>query len=89
MAKIVMEIPDDEYKRWIEEGLMDALIVRNALRDGIPLEKVFEDIRKEIQNLPVTYPFYDHLEPFVCQKDVLNIVDKHIGKESIDGKDSD
>ena len=50
--------------------------------DGI-LRSELKDIKAEIQALPVTYPFYNHIEPFVCLKDVTNILDKHIsGKES-------
>lgn len=37
--QIVIEIPEDEYNRWQEDGEMDALIVRDAIVNGAPLPK--------------------------------------------------
>ena len=37
--QIVIDIPEKEYKRWQDEGEMDALIVRNSLVNGTPLPK--------------------------------------------------
>ena len=37
--KVIIEIPEEEYTRWITDGEIDALIVRDALRNGIPLPK--------------------------------------------------
>ncbi len=37
--KLVIDIPEQEYTRWITDGEIDALIVRDALRNGIPLPK--------------------------------------------------
>lgn len=37
--QIVIDIPEEEYKRWKEDGEIDALIVRDALQNGTPLPK--------------------------------------------------
>ena len=43
--------------------------------------KVIEDIKAEIQALPKTYPFVNHIDTYVKDADVIKIIDKHIGKE--------
>lgn len=42
--KIVIDIPDNEYTRWIEDGEINALVVRDALEDGTPLPKGLEPL---------------------------------------------
>ena len=37
--QIVIDIPKEEYKRWKEDGEIDALIVRDALKNGVPFIK--------------------------------------------------
>ena len=48
MPKIVIEIPDDDYQRWENDGDISKYIVEEALSNGVPLEKVLEDIKEEI-----------------------------------------
>lgn len=38
--QMIIDIPDEEYRRWKVEGEMDALIVRDALVKGIKLPKL-------------------------------------------------
>ena len=83
MPKIVIDIPQEEYKRWIEEGLMDALIVRNALRDGTSLEKVFEDVKSEIEN---QYNWLQSTKRALYDVDIAfdairKVIDSHIGEK--------
>lgn len=37
--QIVIDIPEEEYKRWKEDGEIDAVIVRDALINNTPLPK--------------------------------------------------
>ena len=75
--QIVIDIPDEEYKRWREVREMDALIVRNSLVNGTPLDKVLEDIKTEIEERWQMY------EERFDVGDCLDIIEKHIsGKES-------
>lgn len=37
--KLIIDIPEEEYKRWKEDGEMDAFIARDALVNGVPLPK--------------------------------------------------
>ena len=36
--KLIIDIPEEEYKKWQEDGEIDALIVRDALVNGVPLQ---------------------------------------------------
>ena len=43
---------------------------------------LLDDIKAEIQALPKTYPFINHIDTYVKEDDVLAVLDKHIsGKE--------
>lgn len=37
--KLIIDIPEEEYKRWKEDGEIDAVIVRDALINSTPLPK--------------------------------------------------
>ena len=39
-----------------------------------------KEIRKEINDLPKTYPFINHIDTYVKTDDVIRIIDKHIGE---------
>lgn len=69
--QIVIDIPDEEYKRWREVGEMDALIVRNSLVNGTPLDKVLEDIKTEIEECWQMY------EERFGVSECLDIIDKY------------
>lgn len=78
--QVVIDIPDEEYKRWREVREMDALIVRNSLVNGTPLDKVLEDIKTEIEECWQMY------EERFDVGDCLDIIDKHIsGKAESEG----
>lgn len=47
--KVVIEIPDDEYRRWKEDGEIDAIVVRDALMQGVPLDEIKAEIEKQIE----------------------------------------
>lgn len=48
----------------------------------VPLS-MLEDIKAEIRALPKTYPFVNHLDTYIKEDDVLEIIDNHIsGKDS-------
>jgi len=42
-------------------------------------EGVLDKIRKEIEVLPKTYPFVNHIDTYVKEDDVKKIIDKYIG----------
>ncbi len=45
-------------------------------------ENVLDKIRAEIEELPKTYPFINHIDSYVKEDDVKKIIDKYRGKES-------
>ena len=51
--------------------------------DFIP-KSVIDDIKAEIRKMPNRNPSYTHTCDVVDREDVLDIIDKHIGKENVD-----
>ena len=82
--RLVIEIDEADYAETMyrkqhsprEMDWADGVIAK-----GIPLENVIDDIKAEIQNMPKTYPYTDHIDDYVKTNDVLRIIDRHIGKE--------
>lgn len=37
--RVVIDIPEDDYNRWTEDGEIDALVVRDALKNAAQLPK--------------------------------------------------
>ena len=75
--KIVIEI-SEEQKKMVDMILDIPPQVDNdlisAIRHGTPLSEVLEEIKGEIE-----------VHPLLTRERVLNIIDKHIGKESNNG----
>lgn len=55
--ELVIKMPEEEYKRWKEDGEIDAVIVRDALINGTPLPKGHGDLIDV--NRKITVPIYD------------------------------
>lgn len=73
--KIVIDIPDDEYKILMEaEGSFRTRPVMH-IQNSTPLAEVIEDIKAEINELSEL----NHIEPTYedCKRDVLEIIEKH------------
>lgn len=46
---------------------------------------VLQEIRQEITNLLKTYPFTDHMDAYVKEDEVLEIIDKYkVGSEDVE-----
>ena len=94
--RLLIEIPDDMFNRIQDDvySTYDGVDCLKAVRNvtSIPLGYTIglagsfakiDDIRKEINDLPKTYPFINHIDTYVKTDDVLKILDKHIsGKEN-------
>lgn len=90
--KLIIEIPEKEQllkEYHIHMNLVDDLkrgtvsdkgfeILYKVLRNGTPLE----DIKAEIQKLPNRNPSYMYIWDAVDRKEVLDIIDRHIGERS-------
>ena len=46
---------------------------------ALPSASVIEDIKAEIQALPKTYPFVNHIDTYVKDADVIKIIERHCG----------
>ncbi len=85
--KIVIDISEKAYadikSNWT---MVDHLIeLSDSIKNSTPLEKVFEDIKAEIQALTKTYPFINHKDDYIIEREVMEIIDRHIsGKEHND-----
>ena len=53
--KLVIDLPDEEYKSWKSDGLIGVIAIRDALQNATPLEKVFEDIKSDIDAKQYSY----------------------------------
>ena len=76
-VKLIIEIPKDYYeiiKHNVENHLTDYRPFE-IIGNGIPLD----DVKAEIEALPKTYPFINHIDTYVKEDDVLQILD-NIGK---------
>lgn len=49
----------------------------HALPSVTPQEPILDKIRAEIEALPKTYPFANHIDMYVKENDVKNIIDKY------------
>jgi len=77
--KLIIDIPEERYKEIVDEQwLPNRLGIEKAIANGIPLDGVLQEIRQEITNLVKTYPFTDHMDAYVKEDEVLEIIDKHI-----------
>lgn len=76
--KLIIDIPDYEYRQ-IKEVYEKNDIVSSTysyIYHGILLD----DVKSEIEALPKTYPFVNHIDTYVKEDDVLQILD-NIGKD--------
>ena len=77
--KLIIDIPDNEYKYTCERTLSDRTFWDDAIRKGTPLDDVKAEIRARVFDIQATSDKY-----FDGVDDVMDIVDeiidKHIGK---------
>lgn len=78
--KLVIEIDEEVYTdikarfdTEVDEGYL--IPFSRAIANGTPLPKVLEDIKAKIKALPNVYPFYDHIDRYVKEEDVLAIIE--------------
>ena len=84
--KVVIEIDDyildtdtDIDSNWVNvcnDELAD------SLNNVVKLSDVLQDIRQEITNLVKTYPFVDHVDAYVKETEVLEIIDRYRAERS-------
>ena len=75
--KLIIDIPEEDYKTIIQRPKQCVVHwdIVDALRNGTPLD----DVKAEIVALSKTYPFINHIDTYVKEDDVLQILD-NIGK---------
>ena len=77
--KLIIDIPEEDYKEWIDNGEINALVVRDSLVNGTPFNSVIEDIKAEIDEC---YRQADDIAYAEGLEMAELIIDKHIGKEN-------
>ena len=77
-VKLIIEIDQGDYERIKEYyDTHDTVeVTYGYIRHGIPLD----DVKTEIVALPKIYPFVNHIDTYVKEDDVLEILD-NMGKE--------
>lgn len=77
----------DKYKKDIEHYRNTICYQRNVTMDDCmrildKQEDVLDKIRVEIEALPKTYPFINHIDTYVKEDDVKRIIDKYKAERS-------
>ena len=70
--KLIIDIPEEEYKHTCEMRLHNRTYYDDAIRNGTPFDSVIEDIKNEIAD-EMILPMAD-----VGLRVALEIIDKHI-----------
>ena len=74
--EIIIKISEEIYKNIQSKSTeiqAEGYAIENAILNGTPLD----DIKTEINNMPKTYPFWNHIDTYVKDADVIKIIDKH------------
>lgn len=80
--KVIIDIDDyvldtDIDSNWISvcnDELAD------SLNNAVKFSDVLQEIRQEITNLFKTYPIIDHMNSYVKETEVLDIIDRYLDK---------
>lgn len=67
----------EEVCEWCDSVLQDACDFYEDDGDWIKAD-VLQDIRQKITNLVKTYPFTNHMDAYVKEDEVLEIIDRQI-----------
>ena len=98
--KLIIDIPDSTYESVMKYSKTANWVNADLIRNGTPIplgyaiglagsfDKTLEEIRKEINDLPKTYPFINHIDTYVKTDDVISIIDRHLGDKSKDETDN-
>ena len=73
--KLIIDIPDNEYKYTCERTLHDRSIWDDAIRKGTPLDDALDKIRAEIAVLDDAD--YDYEGYYKAITDAIKIIDKY------------
>ena len=73
-------IKDESYLLESERAIYQQIL---AMPSVTPTDmSVIEDIKAEIQALPKTYPFVNHIDTYVKDADVIKIIERHCGGDT-------
>ena len=76
--KLVIEVNEEEYKRYKEDKVCS---YTSAVLDAVPLNDVLDKIRTEVNEIR-HQNLINFVDPVAVVCAVIEIIDKHIGKES-------
>ena len=80
--KLIIDIPKETYNNIQSRDWKNGELVFSeewkVIHNGTLLEEVLQEIRQEITNLDKVYPFTNHMDTYVKEDKVLEIIDKHI-----------
>ena len=79
--KVVIEIDDYILDADIDIDSDWVSVCRDELADSlnnaVEFSDVLQEIRQKITNLVKTYPFIDHMDAYVKEEEVLEVIDKY------------
>ena len=73
--KCLNEVADGEEKtcaKWLLEWA-----INKRTFEAVPMSTI-EKIKEDINAMPKTYPFIDHIDTYVQDKEVIEIIDKNV-----------
>ena len=79
----VLEVHKAHWERLLDNGICDVLEGGNTIQalkvsiQALEQEPVLDKIRAEIEALPKTYPFVNHIDTYIKEDDVRRIIDKY------------
>lgn len=87
--KLIIDIPEKIYDAVKNKSVCGYMHYKNiwkygnlrfnvgqAIKDGTPLDEIIA----EIEALPKTFPFINHIDTYVKEDDVKKIIDKYIAE---------
>ena len=83
--KLIIDIPENDLDNFLNKCIVTRSFI-NSIADFITLDSVIDDVKTEIVALPKTYPFVNHIDAFVKEDDVMQILD-NIGKAESEDKE--
>ena len=80
--KIVIDIDDYILDTDIDSDWVNVCNdeLAESLNNAVKLSDVLQEIQQEVANLVKTYPFVDHMDAYIKEDEVLEIIDRYLDK---------
>ena len=80
--KIVIDISEEDYRR-VQDGRASVSMMKKAIRNGIPLDKIRAEILEKCFDVPYKNQAFDYGLKIVKWSDVRGILDKYKAESEV------